>query len=87
MAFSASSQSSAQSAHDFSRDRAQFPSNVIRRIVAEDADVRRAEHLAQIDGPLELLQVRLERLIGDRILPIGEPMALSLKALTCPAVS
>ena len=32
-------------------------------VIAEDADVRRVEQLAQLDGPLELFQVGLERLV------------------------
>ena len=40
-----------------------FQSPLAGRVVAEDADVRRVEDLAQLDGPLEALQVRLERLV------------------------
>src|SRR5437868_5344326 len=56
------------------------PVAVLGRVVAEDANVRRAEDLAQLDGPLEALQVRLERLVdanlADRRADGAEPEAV-----------
>src|SRR5262249_22567208 len=39
------------------------PVVALRLVITEDADIRGVEYLAQLDGSLEALQVRLERLI------------------------
>ena len=53
---------------------------LIGGIIAEDADVRRAEDLAQLDGPLQLVQVRRERFV-DANLADGRADGAELEAV------
>ena len=79
----------AHAAHDFIAVRRPVLRVEVRvvagRVVAEDADVARAEHAAQLDRSLELVEVRLERLIdrdlADRRADCGETEALAVEQL------